>query len=90
MSRKIYGYVSTIDIGQVIKERVISQRISVVWLARQLGCSRTNVYKIFEKHSVDTEQLMRISQVLNFDFFKPYMEELSPQLRRESTRKKQS
>lgn len=47
---------------------------TVVWLAEQLSCSRTNVYKIFEKYSVDTDQLVRISTILDFDFFSLYSE----------------
>ena len=42
---------------------------TVVWLSKHLSCSRANVYKIFEKYSVDTEMLARISAILNFDFF---------------------
>ena len=30
---------------------------TVVWLSKHLSCSRANVYKIFEKYSVDTEML---------------------------------
>lgn len=47
---------------------------TVVWLAEQLSCSRTNVYKIFDKYSVDTDQLVRISTILDFDFFSLYSE----------------
>lgn len=45
---------------------------TVVWMAEQLSCSRTNIYKIFEKYSVDTDQLARISTILDFDFFSLY------------------
>lgn len=49
---------------------------TVVWLAEQLSCSRTNVYKIFDKYSVDTEMLSRISSILEFDFFSVYSEDV--------------
>lgn len=49
---------------------------TVVWLAEQLSCSRTNVYKIFDKYSVDTEMLARISTILDFDFFSLYSEDI--------------
>ena len=58
-----------IHIGQLIRQRLDENGHSVVWLARQLTCSRTNVYKIFEKSHLDTEMLARISVVLNYDFF---------------------
>lgn len=57
-------------LGQMIRQEVDSQNHTVVWLARQLACSRTNVYKIFEKDSMDTNLLLRISLILKRDFFK--------------------
>ena len=59
-------------IGLLIKAKLRERKQSVVWLAGQLGCSRTNVYKIFGKKSIDTDELMKISRILNFDFFKLY------------------
>lgn len=49
---------------------------TVVWLSKQLSCSRNNVYKIFDKYSIDTGVLVKISEVLEFDFFKYYSEEI--------------
>lgn len=47
-------------IGQKIRERLDEKEHSVVWLARQLACSRTNVYKIFEKRT-STHRCLRAS-----------------------------
>lgn len=58
-----------IHIGSLIRRRLDEKGCSVVWLARQLACSRTNVYKIFEKPHIDTDMLARISTVLEYDFF---------------------
>lgn len=63
-------------IGKLIKEQVEIQGKTVVWLAERLSCSRTNIYKIFEKSSIDTSLLMRISIVLRYNFFKAYIDEL--------------
>ncbi|MCM1313192.1 MAG: XRE family transcriptional regulator [Bacteroides sp.] len=49
---------------------------SVVWLANELGYSRINIYKIFEKRSIDSHTLLRISTILDFNFFNLYTEEL--------------
>ncbi len=49
---------------------------SVVWFAKQLECSRTNVYKIFAKQAMSTEELFKISEVLEYDFFKIYSSRL--------------
>ena len=63
-------------IGKLIKQQVEEQGKTVVWFAQQLSYSRTNVYKIYEKSSIDTDVLMRISLVLHYDFFKLYSERL--------------
>lgn len=69
-----------IDIGKLIQEEMERQERSVSWLARKLFCDRTNVYKIFKRTTIDTDLLMRISVVLDCDFFSVYVdaiEELS-------------
>lgn len=63
-----------IHIGTQIRLKMEERQKTVVWLAEQLSCSRTNVYKIFDKYSVDTKQLTKISTILNFDFFSLYSE----------------
>lgn len=62
-------------IGNLIREKLNEEQKSVVWLAHQLSYSRTNVYKIFAKSSIDTQVLMRISQILHFNFFQLYSDE---------------
>ena len=61
-----------IHIGHLIQNVLTDQRYSAAWLAKQLYCDRTNVYKIFHKASIDCELLLEISIVLNYDFFKIY------------------
>ena len=60
---------SQIFIGKLIEEELRSQDRSVVWFANKLRCNRTNVYKIFHRASIDTELLLRISNVLKRNFF---------------------
>lgn len=56
-------------IGQALKERLKEDGKSVVWLARELGCHRTNIYNLFDKYSIDTQLLQRISTVMRHNFF---------------------
>ncbi|MGM9766881.1 MAG: helix-turn-helix domain-containing protein [Candidatus Cryptobacteroides sp.] len=56
-------------IGKLIKEVVRRRGMTVVSFAEQLSCSRANVYKIFDKKSIDTDMLMRICAILQYDFF---------------------
>lgn len=65
-----------IHIGQLIKQELEDQGRTVVWFARKMSYSRTNIYKIFDRSSIDTDTLMRISVLLGVDFFKAYSSEL--------------
>ena len=56
-------------IGQALKEQLKEDGKSVVWLARELGCHRTNIYNLFDKYSIDTQLLQRISTVMRHNFF---------------------
>lgn len=68
--------VTMIHIGKVIEKILRDQGRTVTWFARSLYCDRTNVYKIFQRESVDSEMLFRISRILGHDFFKYYSKEL--------------
>lgn len=69
-----------IDIGQHIKEQLERQGKTTVWLARQLGCHRTNLYKIYEKRTIDTGILLRISKIMEYDFFHLYSDEINDKM----------
>jgi len=59
-------------IGILIKEELKRQERSISWFARKLACDRTNVYRMFQRESIDTGVLARISLILNHDFFADY------------------
>ncbi len=56
-------------IGVLIRDELRAQERTVSWLARELSCDRSNIYRIFNRHSFDTDTLARISVILNHDFF---------------------
>lgn len=60
---------TSFHVGQLIKAVVIQKGIKVPWLAQQLGCHRNNVYLIFSRSWIDTGSLMKLSQILEHDFF---------------------
>lgn len=72
MNGSAFFYCTMIHIGQLIEEELHRQERSVTWFANKLYCDRTNVYKIFKKQSIDTELLLRVSLILNNDFFQYY------------------
>lgn len=65
-----------LHIGSLIKAELDRQERSVSWFARKLCCDRTNVYKLFRRPTIDTEQLLRVSQILHHDFFSYYKTQL--------------
>ena len=64
------------SIGSLIKQELEKQERSISWLARKLSCDRTKVYRILQKHSIDTYDLARISILLSHDFFADLSDEL--------------
>lgn len=64
-------------IGTMIKEELERQERTVSWLARKLNCDRSNIYRLFQKHSIDTALLQRLSVILNRDFFSDLSNNLS-------------
>lgn len=64
-----------IHIGHLIREQLKADQRSVGWLAREIGCSRNHLYKVFRKSSLDGELLLSISLAMNFNFFQYYTAE---------------
>lgn len=58
-----------INIGQSIKNELNRQERTISWFARKLGCNRVAVYRILRKNSIDTALLIKISAILNHNFF---------------------
>ncbi len=63
---------SNIHIGLLIREQLKADLRSASWLAREIGCTRNHVYKIFNKPSLDGDLLLRISLSMHFNFFQYY------------------
>ncbi len=63
-------------VGKLIKDTVSTKGMTIVSFAQELSCTRANVYKIFNKSSIDTGLLARICRILNHDFFKDLSESL--------------
>ncbi len=61
--------ITDIHIGRHIQEVVTQKGIKVPWIAQQLGCHRNNVYLIFSRQWIDTGTLMKLSLILQYDFF---------------------
>lgn len=58
-----------IQIGELIKKELETQERTITWFAKKLSIDRSNVYRLFNRNSIDTGLLLRISLILNHDFF---------------------
>lgn len=63
---------SDIHIGKIIRDKLNEQGRSVTWLAQQIPCSRNHMYKIFNNSSINTDLLLRIAKVMDYNFFQHY------------------
>lgn len=57
-----------IHIGSAIAQQIARAGMSYAEFARKLNCDRTTVYGIVKSKSIDIERLIRISEILDFDF----------------------
>lgn len=61
-----------VQIGSRVQEVFESRNMKLSDLADQLGTVRQNVYRIFKKKDLDTGLLIKISEVLEHNFFHYY------------------
>lgn len=65
----------SVHIGELIQQVFEQKTVKLSDFAEQLGTVRQNVYRIFKKRHLDTGLLLRISQVLEHNFFQYYCQE---------------
>ena len=61
-----------VPIGELIRKRLKKEEREITWFARKLSYEPANIYKIFQKQHFDTELLLEISILLNYNFFIHY------------------
>ncbi len=62
------------NIGYLIRNRSEQVGISKSELARRISCSPQNIYDVFARESIDTTMLLRISVVLQYNFFTSFFQ----------------
>ncbi|MDR3327101.1 MAG: hypothetical protein LBT04_03070 [Prevotellaceae bacterium] len=66
-----------VPIGKIILNKLAEERRTVSWLAKNMGCDRSAVYKMLKKSSIDIVRLYQISKIMKVDFFRYYSEALA-------------
>lgn len=69
-----------INIGQLIKEEIERQDQNRTNLAKESFIDRRQLYRIYNRKSIDTDILFNLSVQLKHDFFKLYSEELTKKI----------
>lgn len=63
---------SEFHIGNKIRKQLEKDGRSIKWLAEKLYFERANIYRLLKKPYIDTDLLLRISVMLEHDFFAYY------------------
>ncbi|MBQ9077477.1 MAG: helix-turn-helix transcriptional regulator [Muribaculaceae bacterium] len=58
----------SVHIGEEIRKRLDSSGMPYKDFASRLHCTRSALYHLFRSKSIDTEKLITISRILNYDF----------------------
>ena len=61
-------------IGNIIRIQLKKDGRSIKWLAEKLYYERANMYRMLNKSYINTDLLLRISKILDHDFFTYYSE----------------
>ena len=61
-----------VHIGKEIEEKYQKSGMKLSEFAKRINTSSRNVYSIFTRAEIKTDQLLKISEVLEFDFFSLY------------------
>lgn len=65
-----------IHLGQLIKARVKEKEMEMQKICRSMKITEEQVSEIYECRSLDSEQILRWSKLLNYDFFRIYSQHL--------------
>ena len=59
----------SLHIGELIKKVVRTKNVKVEFLAKKLDMTQNNVFNIYKRESIGTSELLRLSEVLDYNFF---------------------
>ncbi len=65
-----------VHIGKEIERKYHKSGLKLAEFAKRLDTSTRNVYSIFNRADINSAQLKKISEILQFDFFKLYQNNL--------------
>lgn len=66
--------VKNVHVGKQIKAKLKEQGRTTVWLASQIPCSPNHLYKVYAQSHINTDLLIRISNILDYNFFEDFIQ----------------
>lgn len=60
--------------GKMVKAELKRQGRTITWLAKQFGGTLENMYKVLNKSWIKSESLVKISLIMDYNFFQNYSE----------------
>ena len=61
-----------IHIGELIAHVLEEEGRAASWLAKKLHYDKSNIYRILKNPTINTQLLLKISKLLDYDFFEHY------------------
>lgn len=71
-----YIIVNDLHVGNLIKEKLSQRNVSISEFAKMLYMDESNLYKTLKKKHINTELLARISELLNYNFFVDFQNQM--------------
>lgn len=65
-----YGLALSLNVGAEIEKKLVDLKMTRAEFANLIGIPKTDVARVLKKDSFETERLVKISRLLNYNFFK--------------------
>jgi hypothetical protein len=62
-----------VHIGKIIEQKISESGFSKSYVAEKINRSPQTLYDIFQKPNINTDLLLQLGEVLNYDFFQHYI-----------------
>ena len=69
-----------LHIGKLVKNKTKEEGRTVDWLAKNINCHKNNIYRIYRQEHLYPELLLKISLLLQYNFFSHYCEFINEQI----------
>ena len=76
-----------LHIGKQIEQKMSESGTKVSWLAKQVSCNRSHIYRIYQQKYIDIELLIKICIKLKVNLFTLYAEYIDGKIHKHHDKK---